>query len=110
MKAYVSELPECCDECPCCNHDVDYGSCCNLGAYDYEEWHQTDSKHNKCPLQSLADHDKQVRKELLQEIDYSALIKMSKKPDDLFYKDAIYESFKERLEQIQGEDKQGENI
>ena len=40
MKVYVDELPEGCCECPCCNHDVYYGSCCNLGAYEYKDFHQ----------------------------------------------------------------------
>ena len=68
MKVYVDELPECCNECPCCNNDVDYGSCCNLGAYEYEDYYQTIYKHPRCPLQSLADHDKQVRKQVCDEI------------------------------------------
>lgn len=55
MKVYVDKLPSACDECPCCNNDVDYGACCNLGAYDYAECHQTIYKHPKCPLQSTSE-------------------------------------------------------
>ena len=68
MKVIVDELPKCCEECPCCNKDVDYGSWCNLGAYRYDEWHQVNTKHCKCPLQSLTDYTKQVRKEVCEEI------------------------------------------
>lgn len=52
---YVDELPKDCSECPCCNNDIDYGACCNLGAYDYTECHQTIYKHQNCPLKSLTD-------------------------------------------------------
>jgi hypothetical protein len=55
MKIYVDELPKECCGCPCCNNDIDYGSCCNLGAYEYYEYHQTTTRHNKCPLQTIAD-------------------------------------------------------
>ena len=50
----------------------------------------------------LADYTKQVRKEVLQEIDYGAIRKMAERPDDLCYKDALCEYF---LDQIQGETK-----
>lgn len=68
MKVYVDKLPECCCECACCNHDVDYGACCNLGAFDYESDHQTLYKHPRCPLQSITDYTKQVGKEVCEEI------------------------------------------
>ena len=68
MTIYVSELPKDCEECPCCNKDVDYGSCCNLGAYEYDDYFCINKKHPRCPLQSLADYTKQVRKEVVQEI------------------------------------------
>lgn len=51
---YVDKVPTCCDECPCCNTDVDYGACCNLGAFDYKDCHQTLYKHPKCPLKSTS--------------------------------------------------------
>lgn len=64
---YVETMPSACDECPCCNNDVDYGACCNLGAYDYAECHQTIYKHPNCPLKPLIAHDK------LKDLDYEIL-------------------------------------
>ena len=68
MRIYVDELPKSCGECPCCNNDVDYGSCCNLGAYEYDDYHQTTTRHHRCPLQTIAEHDKQVRKKVCEKI------------------------------------------
>lgn len=61
MKIYVDELPKSCSKCEFC--DKDNGLCNILGqcfrdGYDYSD----------CPLQSLADHDKQVRNEVCEEI------------------------------------------
>ncbi len=59
MKVYVDELPESCCDCPC---DDD-----SLGCY-----FGLDSELHKraewCPLQTISEHDKQVRKEVVQEI------------------------------------------
>ena len=68
MRIYVDELPQCCDECPCCNKDKDYGSCCNLGTYEYEDYYQIIYKHPRCPLQSLSEYTKQVRKEVCDKV------------------------------------------
>ena len=56
MKVYVDKLPKCCLECDSdfCEHQ--FIECCYA------------DRHPDCPLQSLADHDKQVRKEVVQEI------------------------------------------
>ena len=54
----------------------------------------------KAKVISLADHTKQVRKEVLKELDYGALRKMRERQTDLCYKDALCEYF---LDQIQGE-------
>ena len=73
----------------------------------YKEWLDNLPKNNNeqyktCPLQSLADHDKQVRKEVVQEI---------RKRAELFgvCKTGIlkeeYRIDKEVLDQIQGENK-----
>lgn len=109
MKVYVDELPECCCECACCNHDVDYGACCNLGAFDYGSDHQTLYKHPRCPLQSLTDHDKQVRKKVCEKI--SEKVKNFNKVylyPDYTKSDAIeciLDDIEEILDQIQGEAK-----
>ena len=62
MKIYVDELPKDCIDCPCeseyyCNLLNEDVGCCKWGEL-----------HKDCPLQSLADHDKQVREEVVEEI------------------------------------------
>ena len=63
MKVYVDELPKDCIDCPCeseyyCNLLNEDVGCC--------EWGEI---HKNCPLQSLADYTKQVRKEVLDIIE-----------------------------------------
>ena len=62
MKIYVDELPKDCIDCPCeseyyCNLLKEDIGCCKWGEI-----------HKNCPLQSIADHDKQVRKEVCEKI------------------------------------------
>ena len=62
MKVYVDELPKDCIDCPCeseyyCNLLKEDIGCCKWGEI-----------HKNCPLQSISDHDKQVRKEVVEEI------------------------------------------
>ena len=59
---YVETMPSGCVECPCCNSDIDYGACCNLGAYDYKEYYCTTNKHPNCPLKPLSDRLAEERK------------------------------------------------
>lgn len=77
MKVYVSKLPKSCEECPCMNEDYERGCWCNIETsldiqtdYDKEtftsKFHR--QRHENCPLQSLSDYTKQVRKEVVQEI------------------------------------------
>ena len=60
MKVYVDELPSCCEDCVC--HNGVSGRCKLL--------HRTtfDIPPRDCPLQSLTDYTKQVRKEIVQEV------------------------------------------
>ena len=62
MRIYVDELPKDCIDCPC---ESEYY--CNLLNEDVGclEWGEI---HKGCPLQSLADYTKQVRKEMCEEI------------------------------------------
>ena len=55
MRIYVDELPKDCWDCPM--HDGENGQCKMLVCY-------TDYIPKNCPLQSLADHTKQVRKKV----------------------------------------------
>ena len=68
MKVYVDELPKCCSDCPCCNDCMDYGCFCNLDdihlTYDYF----AKKRPANCPLQTISEHDKQVRKEVIKEL------------------------------------------
>ena len=100
MRIYVDELPKDCEECPCCNKDVDYGYCCNLGAYEYDDYFCINKKHPRCPIQSLTDYTKQVRKEVCEEIkDISELFGVCKTG---IIKEE-YRIDKDVLDQIQGE-------
>lgn len=60
MKVYVDELPK--DDCPC-NRD---GRCRLLQKECYVCYFEME-KNEHCPLKSLADYTKQVRKEVCEE-------------------------------------------
>lgn len=59
MKVYVDEFPKDCWDCPM--HDGENGWCKMLVCY-------TDYIPKNCPLQSLSDYTKQVRKEVCEEV------------------------------------------
>ena len=70
MRIYVDELPNSCEECPMCRSGklklqrkgrYIEAEQCVFGQYKY---HTIDDEIDTCPLQSLADYTKQVRKEL----------------------------------------------
>lgn len=74
MKVYVSELPNSCEECPMCRSGklklqrkgrYIEAEQCVFGQYKYQT---IDDEIDTCPLQSLADYTKQVRKEVVQQI------------------------------------------
>ena len=60
MKVYVDELPSCCEDCVC--HNGVSGRCKLLHRTTFE------IPPRDCPLQTLTDHDKQVRKQVCDEI------------------------------------------
>lgn len=74
MKVYVDELPKNCEECPMCRSDklklqrkgryVEAEQCV-FGQYKYQI---IDDEIDTCPLQSLSDYTKQVRKKVCEEI------------------------------------------
>ena len=68
MKVYVSELPKKCEDCYCLYYD-DYAECykCPL-MLDNEVKYWAICRDKDCPLQSIADYTKQVRKEVCEEI------------------------------------------
>lgn len=62
MRIFVDELPKDCIDCPCeseyyCNLLNEDVGCCKWGEI-----------HKGCPLQSLANYTKQVRKEVCEKI------------------------------------------
>ena len=70
MKVYVDELPNSCEECPMCRSGklklqrkgrYIEAEQCVFGQYKYRT---IDDEIDTCPLQSLSDYTKQVRKEL----------------------------------------------
>ena len=74
MKIYVDELPKNCEECPMCRSGklklqrkgryVEAEQCV-FGQYKYQI---IDDEIDTCPLQSLSDYTKQVRKKVCEEI------------------------------------------
>jgi hypothetical protein len=110
---YLDELPKSCLECACRNGE--YNRCelitpeHSIGYYNEEEMDyknvpiNQDFEELECPLQSLADYNKQVRKEVCEEI--RELTK------DYFYemldskKIILERDFIKVLDQIQGETK-----
>ena len=76
MKVIVDELPKSCAECPCCNWDGDWGFDCNIADVDIQtnydkvtsQYDCDRQRHKDCPLQSLSDYTKQVRKEVCESI------------------------------------------
>lgn len=113
MKVYVDKLPKKCEECPMCRSGklklqrkgryVEAEQCV-FGQYKYQT---IDDEINTCPLHSLADHDKQVRKEVckeIKEIIESDAVKYLDFDRDEFALD--YQEFKDILNEIeQGETK-----
>lgn len=92
---YVETMPSGCVECPCCNRDVDYGACCNLGAYDYKEYYCTTNKHPNCPLKPLSDRLAEERNKVCEKIRK----KFPMPKDDI--SDEITYSLNEFLDQIE---------
>ena len=115
MKVYVDELPKSCEECEWFtpNHQSKGGrNFCLLARmpfYNTEQERQASRGQHKdslsdfdCPLQSISEHDKQVRKEVCEEI--KERLKKSKLELKIIGKDG-YEYTESFLDQIQGETK-----
>ena len=96
MKIYVDELPKSCVNC-------DFGYANNFCELDYDldlREFDKNQKHTKCPLQSLADHDKQVRKEVCEKV----LLIIDEKFNCCGYIEEKFDDIKRYvLDQIQGE-------
>lgn len=108
MKVYVDELPKRCLECGfCCKDDLGYW--CqgreSIGGVFIADEMCVKQRLMSCPLQSLADHDKQVRKDTIG--DLKEILKKNGKCSirvngtmDFFIE---LDKLNEILDQIQGE-------
>lgn len=67
MKVYVDELPKNCTECDLFDQN-ETGSCWCCVSGDNCPSRNVPKLYKSCPLQSLADYTKQVRKEVCEEI------------------------------------------
>lgn len=59
------EMPKSCWECPCFRNDLEQP--CGLDDED-KGYFLDEIDGGECPLKALAEHDKQIRKEVVQEI------------------------------------------
>ena len=67
MRIFVDELPKLCAYCPY-YYGNSQGAVCKLTGI-ITKWNETlGEMQSKCTLQSIAEHDKQVRKEVCEEI------------------------------------------
>ena len=67
MKVYVDELPKSCREC-FCNVEDTWCALSDGEMGDICEEYDNKTRHKKCPLKTLTDYTKQVRKEVLDEL------------------------------------------
>ena len=101
MKVYVDELPKSCAKCELCSHIFtnclpNLYKCAVDGHARFAEYKVEDEE--PCPLESLADYTKQVRKEMCEKFVEQFMLEytMGNEPvEDIIYKVA---------DQMQGED------
>lgn len=101
MKVYVDELPKECFECPCFRNDIDFPCGLSDGTKDY---FLDEIDGGECPLKSLAEYTKQVRKEVCQEIRKFVNSKSNPIPNEDGWHDGIRKgrTLNEFLDQIEG--------
>ena len=100
MKVYVDELPKSCREC-FCNVEDTWCALSDGEMGDICEECDNKTRHKKCPLQSLSDYTKQVRKEVIKEYKNKMLYCSERFMDNSHYYNG--KELDEILEQIQGE-------
>lgn len=98
MRIFVDELPKSCEECPMCRSGklklqrkgryVEVEQCV-FGQYKYQT---IDDEIDTCPLQSLADHEKQVRKQVCDEI-RKIIIQKDSKLEKSTYSDSFVSGY-----------------
>ena len=63
-KVFVDKLPKSCNDCV-----VDHcGEWCCLNGVEIDTWSYNETRPKECPLKSLTDYTKQVRKEALADL------------------------------------------
>lgn len=102
MKVYVDKLPKSCNDCPCF---YDESISCQasdkwLPLDEEDNFSRSTQRHPTCPLQSLADYTKQVRKEVCNGINAELYSKMVLHNEKLEYSEIAL-----ILKRIQGETK-----
>ena len=97
MKAYVDELPENCWKCIFADNQKGY---CDL--LETRILRQFTRRAIGCPLKSLAEHDKQVKKEVVQELKDKMLFCSERFADNTHYYNG--KELDEILDKLQGED------
>ena len=113
MEYFVDEMPR---DCASCKHYhmncADGYSCSKLRKEIHPNFSEgMGYRHQDCPLQSLSDHDNQVRKEVLSELmnmlgDRAELIDFGNGcAEFMFTTYDLQECSKEILDQLQGESK-----
>lgn len=103
MKVYVSEMPKGCLTCPYIVDKGDYDLCSIKDYVIDDAFKYVDKRKKSCPLLSLSDHTKQVRKEVCDGLALP-LIKHFQK-DAEFTVEEICKWIEEYKNQIQGETK-----
>ena len=102
MKVYVEKLPKGCLSCPYIVDKGDYDLCAIKDCVIDDAFKYIDKRKKSCPLLSLADYTKQVRKKVCEEIRTFAY--------DTFKEFGCFDEtdLEHILDQIQGETKNAE--
>lgn len=103
MKVYVDELPEKCSKCKFCTSDY-YCTLIHKDVFDYDKTINNQTRYSKCPLKTITEHDKQVRKQVCDEIRQKSTIEYYEEYDGFDRKiGKTYIIRDYELDQIQGE-------
>ena len=108
MKVYVDELPNSCEECPMCRSGklklqrkgrYIEAEQCVFGQYKYQT---IDDEIDTCPLHSITDYTKQVRKEAVEEIRsrFLATCQIEKGCDTAYFSLEVLNKILDQLRQV----------
>lgn len=102
-KVFVDKLPKSCNDCV-----VDHcGEWCCLNGVEIDTWSYNETRPKECPLQTLAEYTKQVRKEVCEDIKSEIIKHHEWKYEDCYTNSDVIECvldvIEEFLDQIKGE-------